>query len=108
MTTIRSTDAPVAADILLNAVTIIGAGNPVTGRPAKKTFQADLTGTSATATVNIEGSNTGTGWVNIGTITLTTAASADGFYFDTPFAQVRANLAAITGAGASVSCAMGS
>lgn len=108
MTTIRSTDAPVAADILLNAVTTTGPGNAITGRPAKKTFQADLTGSGATATVNIEGSNTGSGWVTIGTITLTTAAPADGFYFETPFSQVRANLTAIGGAGASVSCGMGS
>lgn len=104
----RTTDSPVAINALLTAATATGPGNSVTGSPRQKTFQAELVGAGAAATVVIEGSNTGSGWVTIGTITLTTAAPADGFYFDAPWGYVRANLTAISGAGASVNCSMGS
>ncbi len=104
----RTTDMPVVGDMLLSGATSVGAGNPVSGRPVKKTFQADLVGTGAAASVIIEGSNTGSGWVTLAQIDLTTASPSDGFYYETPLAYIRARVSAISGTGAAVSCGMGS
>lgn len=106
----RTTDKPVAVDFLLRESTATGAGIAISNSPAKKTFNAELVGAGATATIDIEASNIGTAgsYKAIATITLTSAAPSDAFYFDGPYGQVRANLKAISGAGATVTVAMGS
>ncbi len=92
---------------MLDGVTITGRSKLIHNAPAKKTFQAELSGAGAAATVVFEGSNLGGVPVVLGTVTLTSAAPSDGFYHEGPWAIVSANVTAISGAGASVSAAMG-
>lgn len=87
---------------------------PVSGAAAliasfNRTFQATVSGTGAvSATVVIEGSNDGTNFLTLGTITLTgTTSASDGFASTAPWQYVRARLTAISGTGAAVSAQMG-
>lgn len=93
---------------LLSEATAQGVGIVAYGANSSKTLQAELSGAGANATVAIEGSNSGAGFVNLGTITLTSAAPCDGFFHDAPWAFVRARVVSISGAGASVTASMGS
>ena len=93
---------------LLTGVTVQGAGAQAYNQPSQKTFNALLTGTGAvSASINIEACNVDNGWVTIGTIPLSgTGSAADGFYHDGPWAQIRANVTAISGTNAAVSVSM--
>jgi hypothetical protein len=75
------------------------------------TFQATVSGTGAvTATVLVQVSNDPSelGWVTLGTITLSgTTTATDGFSSDARWQHVRANITAISGTGALVTCVMG-
>lgn len=106
----RTTDKPVSVDMLLRDATVVGAGTAAVNTPAKKTFNAELVGAGATATIDIEASNIGTpgSYKAVATIMLTSAAPAEVFYFEGPYGYFRANLKAVTGAGAAVTVAMGS
>ena len=94
---------------LLTGVTAQGVGAQAYNQPSQKTFNAIVTGTGAVAaTINIEACNVDNAWVVLGTITLSgNGSAADGFYHDAPWTQIRANLTAISGTGATVSVAMG-
>jgi formylmethanofuran dehydrogenase subunit C len=78
---------------------------------ADRTFQGIVTGTGAvSATIVVEGSNTGqTGeYISLGTITLTgTTKATDGFASNAKWTYVRARVTAATGTGAAVSVYMG-
>lgn len=91
---------------LFSAVTATGAQSKL-DRNAARTVQVSGKTTSGTgaATVNIEVSNDGNNWLNLGTITLTigTTETSDGFAFDATWAYVRGNVTSISGTGASVS-----
>lgn len=77
--------------------------------PVSQTFQATVTGTGAvSATVVIEGSNDGVGFIPIGTISLTdTTTDTDGFAYAGPWQFVRANVTALAGTGATVTVLQG-
>ena len=69
------------------------------------TFQAVANGTSGAfaATVTISGSNDGTNFVTLGTITLSgtaTTADSDGFVIDAPWSFIRADVSGFSGTGA--------
>ena len=80
---------------------------------ASMTFQAAGTVSTSTgaATVKIQVSNDGSNWIDLGTITLTlaTSASSDGLAAFAAWANVRANVTAISGTAATVTvtCAVG-
>lgn len=95
---LMSVDAPQAG-----TAQHIGTGVPV------RTYSASVTGTGAvTATVIIYGSNEGSVWNDLGTITLSgTDSNTDGFPSVAPWEWVRADLTAISGTGAIVSAVMG-
>ena len=97
---------------LLDAATATGAGGVVSRSGAKSAIEAHGTTSSGAgaATVAIEARNEDTGaWLTLATITLTlsTTVSGDGFVLDAPWAQVRANLTAISGTGAAVTVTLG-
>lgn len=91
---------------LLPGATTVSSGPGAIEIPARKTFQAELTGVGASATVVLEGSNTGNLFVPLGSVTLTSAAPTDGFFHNAPWAYVRASVTAISGGG-SVSATIG-
>lgn len=100
--------AEIQSTTLLNGVTGTGAGSAATLTTVNRVYHASgFTGTGAgSATVKVQGSmDGGTTWVDLGTITLTlaTTASADGFASLAPWKQVRGNVTAISGTGATVS-----
>lgn len=78
---------------------------------ADRTYQGIVAGTgSVTATIVIEGSNTGQAgeFITLGTITLTgTTKATDGFASNAKWTYVRARVTAVTGTGALVSVYMG-
>ena len=96
---------------LLSAVTATGAGSTYKKPATKCSFQAYGTTTAGAgaATITVEVSNDGTNWLTMGTITLTlsTTAANDGFTSDSPWTNVRGNVTAISGTGASVTLTMG-
>jgi hypothetical protein len=96
---------------LLTAKTATGAGTQEPGVRGYKTFQADGTTSSGAgaATVVVQGSNNGTNWDTIGTISLTlaTTTSSDSFTSSDRYTLVRGNVTAISGTGASVNLSMG-
>lgn len=102
---------------LLASVTSTGAGAAVGPQiDTNRTFQAygtTSTGSGA-ATVKIEANNSSATaadgyWVTLGTITLTlgTTVTNDGFATDAAWVYTRANVTALSGTGATVSCDMG-
>jgi hypothetical protein len=99
---------------LLSAVTANGAGTATLGTRAA-TYQAfGVTSSGAgSATVTVEGSNDGTHWVPLGTISLTFNASGttdgdNGFAVATaPWYWVRGKVASLTGTGAAVTLIRG-
>lgn len=101
-----------AGTAILSAGTTVAAGAAfdVNGHGAR-TYQV-VGSTSAGAgstTVAIQGSNNGTNWDTIGTVTLTlsTAAASNGFSSADAYDYVRANVTAISGTGAAVSVFLG-
>ncbi|MCW2950760.1 MAG: hypothetical protein JWN41_1773 [Thermoleophilia bacterium] len=102
----------VSTTALLTAAIATGAGAAVANYAAMKTYQARGTTSAGTgaATIQVQGSNNGgITWDTIGTITLTlgTVASSDSFSSNDRYAQVRGNVTAISGTGASVNMTMG-
>lgn len=102
-----------ASNTLLNAVTVTGAG-PVrylasSPGDANRTYQATVTGSgTVSATVVIQASDDGVGWVTLGTITLSgTSPQTDGFASTAPWIEVRGDVTAISGTGAAVTLTMG-
>ena len=94
---------------LLDNVTTVSPGAAVLGgQIASFSAQASVTGTGAvSATVVIEGSNTGTDWVPIATLNMSgTTRATDGGVAQTLWAQIRARVTAISGTNASVSAAI--
>lgn len=73
------------------------------------TFQATITGTGAVgATVLIQVSNDGVGWITKGTITLSaTTTDTDHYALTEPWVYRRADLTAISGTSAAVVVTMG-
>jgi hypothetical protein len=98
---------------VLSAATTTGAGAGYTAQKAtgNKTFQAvgTVSNSTGSVTLNVECSITGTSWDVLGTITLalTTTASSNSFTSSDRCAQVRGNVTAISGTGASVSLYLG-
>jgi hypothetical protein len=96
---------------LLTAATTAAAGSAVPGVSGVKTYQANGTTTAGagSATIKVQGSNNGANWDDIGTITLTlsTTTSSDSFASDDRYAELRGNVTAISGTGASVNLVMG-
>lgn len=98
----------VEARILLDGVKTATSGAATSQIRAKKTFEADVSGSGAvSATVVFEGSNAGRHWEPLGTLTLSGTGSASGALFhDGPWAAVRATVTEIS-AGATLTAAIG-
>jgi hypothetical protein len=97
--------------VVLTAATATGEGSAVRGVSFGKTYQADGT-TSAgagTAIIAVQGSNNGTNWDTIGTITLTlaTTTSSDSFTSEDHYKYIRGNVTTLSGTDASVNLTMG-
>jgi len=89
--------------------TIVSAAVPLNS--GNKTFQATVVGSGAvTATVVVEVSNDGIGWIadSVSTLSLsgTNVASA-GFTNDQPWVFARARVTAISGTGAAITVSIG-
>jgi hypothetical protein len=108
----NSNSAIVEATALLTAATATGAGSGIPGIAATKTYQAHGTTTAGAgaATILVQGSNDGTNWNTIGTISLTlaTTTSSDSFNSEDRYRHLRGNVSAISGTGASVSLTVAS
>ena len=93
------------------AATTTGAQNAWQSWTGVKTYQASGTTTAGAgaATILVQGSNDGTNWDTIGTLSLTlaTTTSSDSFTSNDRYAFVRGNVSAISGTGASVLLSMG-
>lgn len=100
-----------ATSILLDQATTTGAGFSTASPAPHSAIQVYGTTTSGTgsATVNVEVRNAGGPWMVAGTISLSlsTTATGDGFVMDAGWHEVRANVTAISGTGATVSVTMG-
>ena len=102
-----------AATVLLNAVTSTGTGTinylGAKAANANRTYQATEVGSGAvSATVLVQASDDGVGWVTLGTITLSgTGTASDGFASMAPWMEVRGDVTAISGTSASVTLTMG-
>lgn len=98
------------ATVLLNAVTVTGAGTASQPKGAPLAFSASGTTSAGTgaATIAIEASISGTTFFSIGTISLTlgTSATADGFGCLIPYPYIRGNVTAISGTNATVTVRM--
>jgi hypothetical protein len=101
---------------MCSAVTTTGACTAVQGNqggrvPPSKTYQAVCRTTNSTgsAVVAVEGSNDGTNFDSIGTITLslTTSASSGSFTSQDRYIQNRGNVTTLTGTGANCTLTMG-
>lgn len=85
--------------------TIITGSAPVTSAPLtlnqslKMSFQLTVQGAgSVSASVVIEGSHDGQGWINIASLSASgTAYATDGGTFETFWPQLRARITAVTG-----------
>lgn len=97
---------------LITAATATGAGTPRGAEDSKsRTYQASGTTTagSGAATILVQGSNDGSNWDTIGTITLTlgTTSTSDSFTSLDRYGKLRGNVSAISGTGASVNVTAG-
>jgi hypothetical protein len=96
---------------LLSAATATGAGESHSPWTNFRTFQAVGRTTAGAGGVDadVEGSNDGINWIDLGTITLvlSTTDSTDGFASDAAWRYVRANVTSISGTGASVDVWLG-
>lgn len=89
---------------LLAARTTTGAGDTCEIDAGPKTIQGVVNGTGAvTATVEIDGSNNGTNWDLLGTLSLSgTTTASDSFSSMDRYRFLRADITAISGTGAAV------
>lgn len=99
-------------DTLLSNVTATGAGGELAlngARPCVLQASGYTTAGSGSAQVLVQGTNDGTNWETIGTITLTldTTTTSDSFVIDAPWGAVRGYVSSISGTGATVSLTMG-
>lgn len=89
---------------ILNGATTVGAtGTPMSGQYVNKmSIQGYVVGAGAvSATIIVEGSNNGTDWVPISSLTMSDNGRAiDGGVLSTLFSTIRARVAAISGTGA--------
>lgn len=100
---------PTEPAALIAAATTTKTGD-ATGWPGDAaSFQATVAGTGAvTATVAIDVSNDGKGWLTLGTITLSgTTLATDGFVANARWRLARARVTAISGTDAAVDVTMG-
>jgi Tfp pilus assembly protein FimT len=99
--------APAWSQVMASGQATTGAGSALVMTKNAKTFQAtgNTTAGSGSASISIQGSNDGSNWDTIGTITLTlgTATTSNSFTSNDRYNQHRANVTAISGTGASVS-----
>lgn len=101
--------SPVAR-ILLDSATSTATSDTFTGIDAiNRSFQATLTGNGAlSATVLIQVSNDGANWITMHTIALSgNNYATDGVASEAAWKNIRVNLSAISGTGASVTVIMG-
>jgi len=93
-----------ASATLLDAVTVTQVSNSASLSTGKCTYQATVSETgSVGATIDIEFSNDGIGWLPGATITLAgTTIATDGSFNESAWLSVRANLTAISGTNAAV------
>ncbi len=102
-----------AATVLLNAVTSTGTGTinylGAKAANANRTYQATEVGSGAVAaTVLVQASDDGVGWVTLGTITLSgSGITSDGFASSAAWQEVRGDVTAISGTNAAVTLTMG-
>lgn len=98
------TGGATTATALLSAVLVTGAGATVAGIAAMKTYQlwGKTSAGTGTLSVNVEGSNDGTHWDVIQTISLVlgTSDTSDSFASNDRYLNVRGNVTAITGTDA--------
>jgi hypothetical protein len=110
METVRIASGKVVS-LLGDGVTATGAGDTRYKDSPWSFFQAIVTGSGAvTATVDIEASNDGVNWCKtpIASLALTgTDTDTDGITYVGPAKYIRANVSALTGTGATVTCSMG-
>jgi hypothetical protein len=101
----------IAVTTLISAATVVNTKTTTLSNISKKTFQAVGTTSSGAgaATIVCRGSNDGSNWISLATITLTlsTTASSDGFAMDAPWRNIQCEVTAISGTGASVSVYVG-
>ena len=99
--------------VILNGATAIGPGSALTGirSSGNKTYQvyASTTSGTGTASVSVEGSINGAMWDAIGSVTLslTTSPTSNSFTSADRFTQVRGNVTALTGTGATATVLIG-
>ena len=78
-----------------SAVEVVPAGGEgISKQSYLRSFQATLVG-GGSATVKVQGSLDGAGWVDLATITLAAATPSDGFAAEVPWKWVRSNITAI-------------
>lgn len=96
---------------LLPNATATGAGPAIPAPQGRKQYQVGgaTTAGAGSAVVAIQGSNNGTDWDTLGTVTLTlaTTVSSDGFGSDDTYVFLRANVTTLTGTGANVHASVG-
>lgn len=94
--------------ILLDGVTITGAGTAFGCGASKRVFSGRVAGTGAvTATIRVEVSNDGTTYLPQKDIVLSgTTSAADGFAAEANWPYVRGNVIAISGTGAAATLKM--
>lgn len=90
---------------ILSGATTVGATGSMSGQYVNKmSIQGYVVGTgTVSATVIVEGSNNGTDWVPISTLTMSDSGRAiDGGVLSTMFSTIRGRVLAISGTGAAV------
>lgn len=91
---------------LLRAAATTVDGSAFAMPPAPGTIQASISGTGAvSATVAVDVRNDGAQWITIETLALSgTTSASSGFAYGARWAECRARVTAISGAGAIVNC----
>ncbi len=107
--TLFSLPAMAGGKTLMSNVTAVSVGQAYFIPDANRAYQATETGTGTiSATVLVQASNDGVGWITLGTITLSgTAVASDGFAALAPWMEVRGDVTAISGTGAAITLTVG-
>ena len=96
---------------ILDEVIATGAGTTVQPWKSKRMFQVfgNVSASTGAASVEVQGSQDGTNWVVLDTLTLTlgTTVTSDSGIVDAPWKYVRGNVGSISGTDATVSLFMG-
>jgi len=96
---------------LLTDVIATGEGSSYLKPSTRVSFQASGTTSAGTGAVSIlvQGSNDGTNWLTLGTISLTlgTVSTTDGFVNESTWKYLRGNVSSISGTNATVTLLMG-